>query len=371
VLAWPTPPPARVAIRVPDGSPAAQVALDVWSEHRAPGMPLEIVVDEHVLDALDVDYELIDPDIDATARAERARLALRRPGDWFADYRDFTEITSYMRTLQELAPDRVQMHEIGRSLEGRALWALRIGNGNVPMLVNGTQHAREWIATMVTACVADRMVRDYDRDPRVRAFVDSTELWVVPVVNPDGYQHSWSSDRYWRKNRRGPHGVDLNRNFSVAWGQRGSSGRERAEDYRGKHAFSEPESIALRQLTERERFALHVDFHAFGQLVLHPWCYTQTKPQDRDKLRAIGDRMASAIYSAHEKQYRLMSGAELYAASGTMSDWMYGEAKATSFTIELRPSRGGLGGFVLPPEQIKPTCDEAFAAVLALRASHR
>jgi hypothetical protein len=50
-----------------------------------------------------------------------------------------------------------------------------------------------------------------------------------------------------------------------------------------------------------------------------------------------------------------------------MSDWMYGVAGALSYTVELRPGRGGRSGFVLPPEQIVPTCDEALAAVLELR----
>jgi carboxypeptidase O len=81
--------------------------------------------------------------------------------------------------------------------------------------------------------------------------------------------------------------------------------------------------------------------------------------------------MASAIAASHQARYTLQSGADLYAAAGTMSDWMYGEAHALSYTIELRPKgMRGAGGFVLPPEQIRPTCDEGLAAVLALRAAH-
>ncbi|MGE0549486.1 MAG: M14 family zinc carboxypeptidase [Kofleriaceae bacterium] len=71
-----------------------------------------------------------------------------------------------------------------------------------------------------------------------------------------------------------------------------------------------------------------------------------------------------------KKRYKLMQSVELYPAGGTMMDWMYGEARAQSFTIELRPGPwpdSGRYGFVLPPEQIRPTCDEGLAAVLALR----
>ena len=76
--------------------------------------------------------------------------------------------------------------------------------------------------------------------------------------------------------------------------------------------------------------------------------------------------MASAIYDQHQTRYRLIRGVELYPAAGTMTDYMYGEARALSYTIELRPRSGS--GFVVPPDQILPTCDEGLAAVLALRA---
>jgi murein tripeptide amidase MpaA len=241
------------------------------------------------------------------------------------------------------------------------------------MLINGTQHAREWLSTMATTCVADRLVRHYDDDKAIRDFVDTTELWVVPVVNPDGYQYTWAGDRYWRKNRRDRYGVDLNRNFSVAWGGSGASRSRDSETYRGEYAFSEPETSALRDLVKREGIALHIDFHTYSQLILYPWGYTGTPTKDHARFAAVGDRMASAMFATHETHYKLMQSVELYPAAGTMSDWMYGEAQAQSFTIELRPAASwgrGRNGFVRPPEEIRPTCDEAFAAVLEMRKAH-
>lgn len=373
-------PPTRVAIRVSCDAAtqcalAESLAVDVWSENRGPTDPLDVVVTSDALarlNAAGVSWQVLVPDIDAVARDEARRLGSARTsdsGDWFTEYRDYEAIGVRLRQLAELAPDRARVESIGHSIEGRPLWAVRIGGATpdaTPMLINGTQHAREWIAAMVTTCVADRLVRGYDTDPVIRAFVDRTELWVVPVANPDGYQHSWSANRYWRKNRRGTHGVDLNRNFSVAWGGQGSSNLERSDVYRGAHAFSEPESRALRDLAMRERVRVHVDFHAYGQLVLYPWSYKRAPATDRARFAALGDRMASAMFAPHESHYALQSGAELSPAAGTMMDWMYGEAKALSFTIELRPK--GRGGFVLPPEEIRPTCDEGLAAVLALGA---
>jgi hypothetical protein len=375
VVARPPKPPAatRIAIRVSCGAAcdfAESLALDVWSEERGPGLPLDLVVTPSalpLLDAAGLHWDVLVPDIDADARAEAARLKKPPPADWFAEFHDYAAIGDHLRAVVALAPDRASMHAIGASSDGRPIWALRIGHGPTKMLVNGTEHAREWLSAMATTCVADRLVRDYDRDAAIRAFVDQHELWVVPVSNPDGYQYAWTSDRYWRKNRRGRHGVDLNRNFSVAWGGAGASTNERAETYRGEYAFSEPESIALRDLVKRERVTHHIDFHTYSQLVLYPWTYTKTPAPDRARLAAIGDRITSAIFATHEKAYKLMQGADLYPASGTMTDWMYGEAHAQSFTIELRPGQWpnrGRGGFVVPPEEIRPTCDEALAAVL-------
>ncbi len=377
--------PTRVAIRVSCDDPAACVlaearSVDVWSDLRGPGLPLDVVVTSDELPSLaaaGVSWQVLVADIDAVAAAETARL--RSPAaataDWFGEYRDYNAITAHLRELAALAPERVTLEAVGNSLENRPVWALRIGGSAAdatPMMIDGTLHAREWIAAMVTTCIADRLIRDYDRDPAIRAFVDHTRLWVVPVANPDGYQYAWSTDRYWRKNRRGRHGVDLNRNFAVAFGGAGSSRNERNETYRGAYAFSEPETSALRDLAKREAIALHVDFHSYGQIVLYPWAYTDKPAKDRDRLAALGDRMTSAMVAAHQTSYRLSSGVDFYPAAGTMTDWMYGEAGAMSYTIELRPKwPGGLGGFVLPREQIRPTCDEGLAAVLALRGAGR
>lgn len=383
----PPPPPARVAIRIACDPAACAVAeafaVDVWSEQRGADLPLDVVVPADrlaALAALGVTWQVLVPDIDAVAAAEAARLhrPAARGADWFAEYHDERAITAYLEQLAGVAPDRVALQPIGSSLEGRPIWALRIdppaGRGAqaaaLPVLIDGTQHAREWIATAVATCIADRMVRDYERDPAIRAFVDTTRLWVVPVVNPDGYQYTWAGDRYWRKNRRDRVGVDLNRNWPVGFGGTGSSGNRGSEVYRGPYAFSEPESSALRDLTRREHIALHVDFHAYGQILLYPWAYTGTPTRDRDRFAAIGDRMVSAMVAAHGTPYRLSSAIEFYPAAGAMMDWMYGEAGALSYAIELRPRwPGGRGGFVLPPEQIRPTCDEGLAAVLALRAA--
>jgi len=351
-------------------------AIETWTEHPQRGAPLDVVLDPAGLAwlrAQDLPFAIVVPDLAAAAAVERARLdeaSIAKPptpDEWFTEYRDLETVHAHLDDLAALRPDLATTETIGTSLEGRPLRALRIrgaGPRELGMLVDSGLHAREWISVMVGTCVADRLVRGYDDDPRLRRFVDATELVVVPVSNPDGYVHSWQRDRYWRKNRRDGHGVDLNRNFALAWGGAGSSSNTSSQVYRGAAPFSEPESQALQRLVESGRFAAHVDFHSYGQLLLHPWSHTRERSRDHGKLAALAQQMVRAIAQAHGERYRPMSGESLYPASGTLMDWAYGTHGVASFVIELRP-RGGTG-FVLPPSQIVPTCDEGLAAVLAL-----
>lgn len=378
--ATPVTPATLAAVRVTPGSEAAWAevrvrAIDVWSDHDEE-TTIDVVLDPAGLEWLrreGLAFAVLVPDIEAVATAEHARLAdvaiakPPAPGEWFTEYRDLDTIHAHLEDLARLRPDLAQVETIGTSLEGRPLRAIRIhgpAERRAGMLIDSGLHAREWISMMVSTCVADRLVQGYDHDARLRSFVDAVELVVVPVANPDGYVHSWGRDRYWRKNRRGGHGVDLNRNFAVAWGRDGSSGNTASQVYRGAAPFSEPEAAALRDLVAAGGFTAHIDFHSYGQLLLHPWSYTRERSRDHRRLSGLAKDMAKAIKAEHGERYRLMPGESLYPASGTLMDWAYGEHGIPSFVIELRP-RGG-SGFVLPPAQIAPTCDEGLAAVLAL-----
>lgn len=393
----PTPPPSvesapsapvLAAVRVQPRSEHERQALiaraaDVWSEHVSEPA-LDVVLDPaglSWLEAQGLSWQVLVDDVDAVAAVERERIhqvELREaqrpptPEQWFSEYRDLDTIHDYLEELARVRPDLVQLQTLGSSLEGRPLRALRIHGQGQPsqrMLIDGGLHAREWISMMVTTCVADRLVRGYDDDPRLRRFVDEVELVVLPVSNPDGFVHSWERDRYWRKNRREDHGVDLNRNFALAWGGDGSSNKPASQVYRGTAPLSEPEAAAIASLMEAERFDSHVDFHSYGQLLLHPWSYTRERASDHRRLSALAKDMGNAIRKQHGERYRLIAGASLYPAAGTLMDWAYGAQGVASFVIELRP-RGGTG-FVLPPDQIEPTCDEGLAAVLALADGRR
>ncbi|MFN0056984.1 MAG: M14 family metallopeptidase [Planctomycetota bacterium] len=293
---------------------------------------------------------------------------------WFADYKTYDEVLAQLVELAAARPDLVTLIDVGVSVEGRLIRAVRVtgtaGSNKPGFYIEGCQHAREWVAVMAPVYAAWALVEFYDLDPEIHALMDSVEFFIVPIVNPDGYVYSHAVDRLWRKNRRvngdGTIGVDLNRNWSYEWGGPGSSPATSSPVYHGTGPFSEPESSAARDFVlARPQIAAFLDVHSYSQLLLQPFGYTVALPPDQDFYHPLGAEITAAIGSVHGATYlHGPGGLILYVASGTAQDWGYGVASAVAMTIELRDT--GQFGFLLPADQILPTCEEVFAGLRVL-----
>ncbi|HYE02830.1 MAG TPA: M14 family metallopeptidase [Phycisphaerales bacterium] len=352
------------------------VSEDPWSESVGVGGPVDFRVPADALPVLDeagVPYRVIIEDVQALIDRERAELGApaRGPG-WHATYHPLNEISAFVDTLVAQRPDLATRLSVGTSVQGREIFAIRItGPGDAstrPIVVfSSVQHAREWIAAATTQWIADRLVSGYDTDSSVRTLVDAFEIIIIPVVNPDGYVYTWTTNRLWRKNRRdngnGTFGVDNNRNWGYQWGGEGASTNPGNDTYRGTGPFSEPETAAMRDfITARPRVLMHVDFHSYSQLILSPWGYTVSLPPDALLFEHLNAGMQQAIASVHGMGYAAgPSYTTIYPASGVAPDWSYGDRGALGWTIELRDT--GQNGFILPADQIVPTAEEAFAGV--------
>jgi hypothetical protein len=290
-------------------------------------------------------------------------------------YHTFSEVAVELQSMAATHANIARVESIGRSVQGRDLWAIKISdnvmqNEAEPVAVFlGGHHAREWIAVDVPFLLAKHLLEKYDSDPQIATRVDAAEIWIVPMVNPDGHQYSLTSDRLWRKNRRnngdGTYGVDLNRNYGYQWGGPGSSGDTFSEIYRGPAPFSEPETQALRDFLIAKRPGALITYHNFSQLILYPWGYTYDPAPDEAALHAQAVAMADRIRAVHGVSYTPEQGSDLYLASGETTDWLYGETRAPAFTIELRP-RSSSPGFELPESEIAPTFEENLPAALYL-----
>ncbi|MCW5776229.1 MAG: hypothetical protein KIS87_07320 [Phycisphaeraceae bacterium] len=359
------------------------IGADQWSHSIRPGVPADFMVSPESLNALDnagVRYQVVVHDVQSLIDAENERLGGGGGGGkraWFEDFRTLAEIEAYMGALAAQRPDIASVFNVGSSIEGRTIRGLRIANDafgdpacKPTVIFNACQHAREWISPMVAMYAADRLVAAHGSDPALTALIDRAEIIFIPVVNPDGYQYTWTTYRLWRKNRRnngnGTFGVDLNRNWGVGWGRNdGSSGNGSSETYRGTAPFSEPETDVVRALAaSRPRLAAHVDLHSYGQLLLAPWGYTVELPPGHETFQMLGAEMQQVIKGVHNRTYvHGPTYTALYPISGGATDWFWGDRDAHSFLFELRGNN-----FILPPEEIIPNSEEILPALVFLAA---
>ena len=362
---------ADVIVRVTSTDPRSPLArlvtlplgLDVW----------ELTQDEAVLqadeaqaarlEAMGYGVEQLQTSESYVADFDTARTA--------AGYHSAESLEQELRHLADDHPEIAQLQRIGRSIEGRPILALRIGERRrsarrVAFL--GCHHAREWISVEVPFLLAKDLLADASTAP-VRDWLQQGEVWVVPMVNPDGHEHTRTpGNRLWRKNRRrnrdGTIGVDLNRNYGYMWGTLDvtTSSHTPADDtYVGPRAFSEPESRAVRDLVARQLFGGVLTYHSYSQLILYPWGYTNgpiPDEADRREMRDLADDMQRLIARVHGETYTPQQSSQLYPTAGDTTDWTYGEYDVPSFTVELRPASVLAGGFILPSDQIQPCWEE-------------
>ena len=295
------------------------------------------------------------------------------------DYHSYSELEGELMALESTYPQLAKVFDIGDSLENRNIYALKISDNvsvdelEAEVFFCGNHHAREWITVEVPFLLGKYLVENYERSPQIKKLVDTSEIWIVPLVNPDGLEYSIHVYRYWRKNRRnngdGSYGVDLNRNYGYQWGcdNRGSSPDPSSGVYRGPVPFSEPESQAIRNLFLQKDFQAMVTYHNYSQVILYPWGYT-TVPADKVALmRGIAAQMSQLIQNIQGNVYEYgQSGADLYLTNGDTTDWTFGIFGIPSYTIELPPVDVPHGGFFNAEEDIITIFEENLPAALYL-----
>lgn len=299
----------------------------------------------------------------------------------FSSFHTPAQVDFEVNRLQTRFPSLVRVITIGTSVEGRPIRAVKISDNPAvdevaegDILFAALHHAREWISTETALYLAEQILLRYTTDAAVKADVDNLQIWIVPVVNPDGYAFTTpGGDRYWRKNRRnngdGTFGVDLNRNWGYQWGLlSGSSADTWNDTYHGTISFSEPEVQTLRTFIDsRPILKAFVSFHSYGELFLRPWSYTTGDPPGEGTLLSLFERSRDAISAVHSHFY---VPDIWYTSSGEATDYLWGQHRIAGFTPELRPTTalggGGLAGFSPPASEILPTAEENFASARAL-----
>lgn len=311
--------------------------------------------------------------------------------------------------------------DAGTSAKGRAIPALKVGKGNRHKVIfTGAHHSREWVSVEIPYYVAEYLVRNYKDEPTsykerlIKKLVDTRTIWFIPMVNPDGHMYTVTNDRMWRANRRNAQhpgmtitrhwtadgrlsrtlepggrtetievpegsalGVDINRNYPTQeWGiETGKDGyvktsRNPAQSgqnsiWCGPSAGSEPETKAISELMERERFRASITYHNYSQLFLYP-----DAARDDDFVQDVGKGMHSLINETANPHYEYQAGSALYETTGDAMDFSFEKSPGRpSFTPELRPPHDApdeIRFSGLPEDQLEPCFKENLGAALAL-----
>ncbi|XP_042267877.1 carboxypeptidase A5 [Thunnus maccoyii] len=363
--------------------------LDFWRDVTDLAIPVDVRVPFHSLQSVKVfletqaiDYSIMIEDLQMMLDEEQeemesaARAAEPRNTDSYdyARYHTISDIYSFQDMLVAENPHMVSKLVIGQSYEGRPLNVLKFSTGgtNRPAIwIDTGIHSREWVTQASGTWFAKKIVTDYGRDPALTAILDNMDIFLEIVTNPDGYYFTHNTNRMWRKTRKPNRGsscvgVDPNRNWNAGFGGAGASGNPCSETYRGPSAHSESEVKSIVDFVRSHgNIKAFISIHSYSQMLLYPYGYTRTPARDQVELHNLAKRAITDLASMYGTRYRYGSIiTTIYQASGGTIDWTYDQGIKYSYTFELRDT--GRYGFILPANQIIPTAQETWLALMTI-----
>ena len=341
----------------------------------------------------------------------RHRSGNNMPHDlFFENYQPLSVIFPWLRQMASMFPDRTQLFTIGTSYEGRDIPAISIGipsdteepHENEPrqtVVIIAGGHAREWISTSTAAYLLRSLLHNFDPTNHhlIEKLLHNYDFVFIPVLNPDGYEYTWTTDRLWRKNRQDTalpfcRGIDLDRSFPYSWDGDYQRDNPCSESYAGEHPLQAVEAQRLvdwaKNETESNRrvFAAFIDLHSYSQEILYPFSYTcDRRPKNLEDLEEIAYGLAKAFRLTSGHHYEVSSACDgsitlattpktgkqdkvltrLEESGGSALDFFYEELRVDyAFQIKLRDT--GSYGFLLPKAHIVPTGMEAFNGFMSL-----
>ncbi|MFN4286261.1 MAG: M14 family zinc carboxypeptidase [Lacibacter sp.] len=311
---------------------------------------------------------------------------LNPPGS-MGGYYTLAEVYTQINNLRTNYPNLVRIDTIGWTFGGnrtgaatpRPIWVVKISdNVNVDepaeaeSLITGLTHAREGMSMMNIIFFMQYLTENYATNPRIKELVDNRQMYFIPVVNPDGYVYNQvtnpSGGGMHRKNRNITNntnniGVDLNRNFEVGWDEigiggssanPGSSTTPTNDTYRGPSAMSELESQAIRNFLRGRRIKAALNHHSYAEAHIHVACVPSVVISAADSaiIRNLSAQMTKYNTYVPGNPFTAIGA----VARGSFDDYYYAgdlsnRGKIYSFTPEIGPDAGGIGGSSFWPVQ--------------------
>jgi hypothetical protein len=269
--------------------------------------------------------------IDAVRIADEAReyydyliQTTRGTSDPMNQYYSIDEYYSFMQNIAATYPDICQLQQFGSSIQNRPLYIMKISD-NVAQ--NETEpevklvasiHGDETVGYDLMLRLIQLLTSQYGTDPRITNIVNNTELWINPLMNPDGYANGV---------RYNAAGVDLNRNFPMPTGVTNPDGNPTAQ-----------ENLAMMNFSNQHNFAIGINFHGGALVINYPWDYTYTLAPDDELIQDLALTYSShnlPMYNSTEFSQGITNGAAWYVITGSMQDWNYGFTSNIELTAEV------------------------------------
>uniref|UniRef100_A0A8B9JWM5 Carboxypeptidase B n=1 Tax=Astyanax mexicanus TaxID=7994 RepID=A0A8B9JWM5_ASTMX len=349
-------------------------SVDFWSPESEQQVTIDIDVDIHVpaafldmvfvkLDQSGMDYEVLIHDLQDALNGQMDSRIQTKSHD-YTKYNSWSTIQGWITSITSANPTLISRTTIGNSYEGRPMHLLKVSLN--PVLVG--------CSLCCAAFLYGQAVSTYGSDAQMTSLLNQMDVFVLPVFNMDGYEHTWSSDRMWRKTRSKRSGsscigADPNRNFDAGWCTLGASSNPCSDTYCGSTPESEIEvkNVANFIRNNKSIIKAYLTIHSYSQLLLFPYSYKYGLAADHAELLSVAEAASTALRSLYGTKYTSGPGATtIYPAAGGSDDWAYDLGIKYSYTFELRDT--GRYGFLLPESQIKPTCEETMLAVKYIAA---
>ena len=219
------------------------------------------------------------------------------------DFTDYNELTDELQDIAATYPNIANLYELGTSIQGRSIWGLKITDNpdieenEVEIQFDGCHHGDEYMSVEMPLNLAWHLVENYSLNSTITDLVDNREIWIVPLVNPDGRQMN---------QRTNANGVDLNRDYGYMHG--GSS----------PGPFSQPETQVMREHQLENNMLLSYSYHTTAEYVNYVWDYKPQACPDEPWIDMISQVYAD--YSGYVKT----QGFEWYQTTGASDDGNYG-----------------------------------------------
>jgi len=242
-------------------------------------------------------------------------------------YMSYQESLDFLYMMEKVHPDLIEIIKIGITFEGRDIVLAKISKNvekadeKPALLYTGSVHAREWIGHELALKFIDYVAKNQNVDPELEKSLTESTIYMVPCLNPDGYEYSRKHFSFWRKNRRKNHdgtiGVDLNRNFSIGFVKQKDTS---SNVYGGEEPFSEAETRAMKDFVDaHDNITIAFDYHSQGNVFFPAHKFMHEAELDGTDMNVLCANMNDEFAKVTGRKYGIHRGkppAHLISGSG-------------------------------------------------------